>query len=74
MDVDKFCTACFSGYRPEKSPFSLENKTSPQYLWLQQSIHNAIIEALRLGYLTFLCGMAKGFELLCADILLDIRE
>lgn len=74
MDVDRFCTACFSGYRPEKFPFSLEDKASSQYLWLQESIHTAIMEALRLGYLTFLCGMAKGFDLLCADTLLDIRE
>jgi len=74
MDVDKFCTACFSGYRPEKFSFSLDDKNNIEYLRLERSIHDSIMQALRLGYLTFLCGMARGFDLLCADILLDIRE
>ena len=74
MYIDKFCSACFSGYRPEKFPFSLDDKNHIDYLRLESNIQNAIMEALRLGYQTFLCGMAKGFDLLCADILLDIRE
>ncbi|WP_306575907.1 SLOG family protein [Anaerotruncus massiliensis (ex Togo et al. 2019)] len=73
MDTDIFCSASFSGYRPEKFYFPLEFDNL-EYERLQTSIHNAIIQALELGYKTFLCGMAKGFDLTCADILLDIRE
>lgn len=74
MDVDKFCTASFSGYRPEKFPFPLLDENYIDFLRLQNNIHKAIMEALELGYKFFLCGMARGFDLLCADILLDIRE
>ena len=72
--IDIFCTASFSGYRPEKFSFSLDDKENIEYLRFESNLHHAIMEALRLGYQTFLCGMAKGFDLLCADILLDIRE
>ena len=41
---------------------------------LQTGINKSIIESLESGYRCFLCGMAQGFDLLCANILLDIRE
>ena len=74
MNADTFCTACFSGYRPEKFSFPLLDENHFEYLRLQSDIHKSIIKALELGYHFFLCGMARGFDLLCADILLDIRE
>ena len=74
MDVDKFCSASFSGYRPEKFPFSLDDKNHIDYLRFESNLCAAIKKALELGYMTFLCGMARGFDLLCADVLLDIRE
>ena len=74
MNPDTFCTACFSGHRPEKFSFPLLDENNFEYLRLQADIYKAILEALELGYTFFLCGMARGFDLLCADILLDIRE
>jgi len=74
MNADTFCTACFSGYRPEKFSFPLLDENNLEFLRLQSYINKSIIKALKLGYNFFLCGMARGFDLLCADILLDIRE
>ena len=74
MNVDAFCTASFSGYRPEKFTYPLSDENNIGYLRLQSNINKAIFEALELGYIFFLCGMTRGFDLLCADILLDIRE
>ena len=74
MDADTFCTASFSGYRPEKFPFPLMDENNIGYLRLQSDINKSILKALELGYQFFLCGMARGFDLLCADMLLDIRE
>lgn len=71
MDVDILHTACFWGQLPETFPFHEDNI---EYLRLQSQIEQAIQTALALGYTAFLCGMEKGFSLLCADILLDIRE
>ena len=74
MELDKSRTACFSGYRVEKFSFSLEDKTSAEYINLCNDIDAAIKNALNLGFGTFLCGMAKGFDLLCAQAVLKIRQ
>lgn len=71
--VDIFCSACFSGYRPDKFDFPLD-ADHISFLRLQSNIESIITNALELGYKTFLCGMEHGFDLLCADALLDIRE
>ena len=72
MSIDKDYAVCFSGYRPEKFPFSLKDTT--EYSRLLCNINAAITEALELGYRTFLCGMGRGFDLLCAKAVLDIRK
>jgi len=72
MEINKYCSVCFSGYRPEKFPFSLEDKESDVYKNFHKKINESIIEALRMGYNTFFCGMAKGFDLLCGKAVLDI--
>lgn len=71
--MNRKTTACFSGYRPEKFPFPL-NLESPCFSILQERIETAIQSALQEGYTTFLCGMAAGFDLVCADVFLDVRE
>ena len=70
--IHRFHTVCFSGYRPEKFSFPLD-KNNVQFLRLQVNIKEAIYKVLELGYTHFLCGMAKGFDLLCADVLLNIQ-
>ncbi|MCL1862032.1 MAG: SLOG family protein [Defluviitaleaceae bacterium] len=70
---DIHSTVCFSGYRPEKFSFSLEEENSG-FLDLRENIETALIETLKQGYRTYLCGMAKGFDLLCGKILLEIME
>ena len=74
MSVDQFFTASFSGYRPEKYNFPLLDENNIAYLRHQAAIQKAIVSALHHGYRFFLCGMSRGFDLLCADILLDIKE
>ena len=74
MSIDKDRTVCFSGYRPDKFPFSLKDTTCEEYSSLLRDINAAIIEAFELGYRNFLCGMGRGFDLLCAKAVLDIRK
>jgi Uncharacterized protein conserved in bacteria len=66
-------TACFSGYRPEKFSFPLEADCEA-YINLQASITHAIGESVQVGYSRFLSGMARGFDLICAAILLEMKE
>lgn len=73
MNYEKIKTACFSGYRPEKFHFPL-NMDSAEFEALQDNIEAAIRNAAQNGYTTFLCGMAAGFDLVCADVFFDVRE
>ena len=66
-------TVCFSGYRPEKFPFPLEAGCDA-YINLQAGITRAIGESVIAGYSRFLSGMARGFDLICAAILLEMKE
>ena len=66
-------TACFSGYRPEKFPFSLESDCE-SYIGLQADITRAIGESVKAGYTRFLSGMARGFDLICSGILLEMKS
>ncbi|MBC5648643.1 SLOG family protein [Christensenella tenuis] len=66
-------TCCFSGYRPEKFSFSLV-VDNPQYQQLKSDIHKAIACAILDGFQFFLCGMARGFDILCGETILEMRE
>lgn len=66
-------TACFSGHRPEKFPFPLR-EGEPRFAELRLSIKSAVERAVSTGFTTFLCGMARGFDLLCAEAVLDVKE
>ena len=74
MKVNRYHTVCFSGYRPSKFSFSLDDKDGAEYKRLQAGINDAVIEALELGYTAFMCGMAQGFDLLCALAVIEIRK
>ena len=71
--MEKAKTACFSGYRPEKFSFILINGQEP-YLKLEARIKAEFVKAVKDGYDTFLCGMAKGFDLVCGSIFLSMKE
>jgi len=73
MVINKSSTVCFSGYKPEKFPFSLEEEKGEGYPQFKRRVYDAIYEALEMGHRTFLCGMSKGFDLFCGLALHDIR-
>ncbi|MDL2260530.1 SLOG family protein [Deltaproteobacteria bacterium OttesenSCG-928-K17] len=66
-------TACFSGYRPEKFAFIL-HQGNKAYLTLEKSIENAILQAVDDGYSSFICGAAKGFDLVAGSLVVALRE
>ena len=71
--MKKCKTVCFSGYRPEKFPFPLDADCKA-YIALQANITRAIGEAVQAGYHRFLSGMARGFDLVSAAILLEMKK
>lgn len=85
---DRTKTACFSGYRPEKFDFPLKVVNLPplylmhylgliarsenEYVMLMAYIYKALLQADAEGYTTFLCGMSRGFDLLCAEQVINL--
>ncbi len=66
-------TCCFSGYRPEKvKGWELPNGIPPKEI--ESSIEEAIIRAYKSGYLFFISGMSRGFDLWAADKVIKLKE
>lgn len=64
---------CFTGYRPEKSPFPFDSGNR-DYIEFENRLISAITAALGKGIDTFYCGGARGFDLLSAELLLMFRQ
>lgn len=66
-------TACFSGYRPEKFAFIL-HQGNEAYLALEKRIEEVILQSVDDGYNSFMCGMAKGFDLVAGGMVVALKE
>lgn len=66
-------TCCFSGYRPEKLPWGTD-ESDPRCEALKEHLRHAIKAAIDEGYCHFICGMARGVDLYCCEILLALRD
>ena len=59
-------TVAFSGYRTEKLPENIDP--------IRINLKNVVAECIEDGYNTFLCGMADGFDLMSAEIVLEFKK
>ena len=66
-------TACFTGHRPQKLPWSF-NEEDPRCKKMKQLTKLKIENSIKNGYHSFLCGMALGFDLICAEIVIDLKK
>lgn len=66
-------TACFTGHRPQKLPWGF-NEEDERCLMMKSRTKVEIENAIRKGYKTFLCGMALGFDMICAEIVLELKN
>lgn len=73
LQLDRFRTCCFSGYRPHKFSFPLK-RNNADFIKLENDITNAILEAYENGYRNFLCGGAMGFDLVCGETIVLLKE
>lgn len=69
----KELSCCFTGYRPEKFPFSLEKDTKNLNAF-ENKLYNTIFSLPLEGVVRFYCGMAEGFDIIAAEVVLDLRE
>ena len=71
--IDRHKTCCFSGYRPHKFNFEL-TRNNDSFIKLENNITNAILNAYQKGYRNFLCGGAMGFDLVCGETVLLLKN
>lgn len=65
--------ACFTGHRPQKLPWGF-NENDERCKEMKKQAMIKIEEAIKDGYHTFLCGMALGFDMICAEIVLELKK
>ena len=73
MEKKRFNSCCFTGYRPQKFPFSLSEE-NPELCELIHSLEVCIYKLIKMGCRTFYSGMAMGFDILAAEAVLKLRE
>ena len=66
-------TCCFSGHRPEKLPWGM-NEEDPRCQALKQKIWDAMEAAYQEGYRHFICGMAQGCDFYFCELALELRK
>lgn len=66
-------TCCFTGHRSQKLPWRF-NEDDPRCLEMKKRLYAEIEAAIGRGYKTFLTGMALGFDMICAETVIELRE
>lgn len=71
--LSKLTTVCFTGHRSQKLPWRF-NENDERCKAMKASLHLEIEKAIKCGYDTFLCGMALGFDMICAEMILEFQQ
>ncbi|MDE7082403.1 MAG: DUF1273 domain-containing protein [Clostridia bacterium] len=66
-------SVCFTGHRSQKLPWGF-NEDDERCLAMKATLKSEIEKAIQNGYDTFYCGMALGFDIICAETLIELRE
>ena len=66
-------TACFTGHRIQKLPWRF-NEGDERCIRMKIALRAEIEKAINRGYTTFLCGMALGFDTICAETVLELKQ
>lgn len=71
--LEKLTTACFTGHRSQKLPWGF-NEEDGRCQKMKEKLRSEIVNAIERGYKTFICGMAIGFDMICAETVLSLKE
>lgn len=71
--MHKHSSCCFTGYRPQKFPFSLVKGTE-KYIKLENALTDNILMLINEGVSEFITGGAEGFDTIAAETVIYIRD
>ena len=66
-------TVCLTGYRSQKLPWGF-NEKDPRCIDMRMRTKEKFEESINEGYEYFISGMALGFDMICAEIVLELKE
>lgn len=73
LELVKSKTVCFTGHRSQKLPWRF-NEEDERCKAMKKTLRSEIEKAIQKGYKTFLCGMALGFDMICAETVIDLKK
>ena len=73
MSFSKNQTACLTGHRPKSLPWGY-NENSVQCLKFKEHLKAIIDKTIDSGITTFFTGMAEGFDMIAAEILIKLKD
>ena len=66
-------SCCFTGHRPGKLPWGAD-ENDPRCLRLKERLDEVLARVVEDGYAHFICGMAEGCDLYCAEAVLALKK
>ncbi len=66
-------TLCFTGHRSQKLPWRF-NEKDKRCEEMRKTTKAKIEQAIKVGYIYFISGMALGFDMICAEIVLELKK
>lgn len=73
VQIDKEKTACLTGHRPKSLPWGYD-ESQESCVRFKEELEKIFNGEIEYGVNTFLTGMAEGFDMIGAEILLEIRK
>lgn len=73
FDSFKNTTCCFTGHRPQGLPWGF-NERDERCLKMVVELERVIVGAIQDGYSVFISGMALGFDMICAEKVLELKK
>jgi uncharacterized phage-like protein YoqJ len=71
--INRDNTCCFSGYRPEKLPWGI-NEEDERCNRLKEKLYDVAQAVYASGIRHFICGMARGSDMYFCETVLALRE
>lgn len=71
--MNKETTCCFTGPRPPRLPMN-GNEYSAEIAALKTELRSAVFDAYYDGFRFFMSGMAEGFDIFAAEIILEMKK